>query len=135
MTQESKPIRLDAEIDDSRFGSDKVPPKKKNEAKLLPYLLGGLVLLAAYYFITAGGSSGVQMELTPEQVQVQTAVTDVVESYVSDNGSLPDDPTELNLPEGSEMIMGDDGSWIVSTADGQLIFSEDALAPFEDGPL
>ncbi|MEA3266204.1 MAG: hypothetical protein U9P42_04600 [Candidatus Fermentibacteria bacterium] len=134
MTQENKPISLDAEIDDSRFERDKGPPKKKKESKLLPYLLGGLVLLAGYYFISGGSSSGVQMDLTPEQVQVQTDITDVVESYVSENGSLPDDPTALDLPEGSEIIMGDDGSWIVSTTDGQLIFSEDALAPFEDGP-
>ncbi len=134
MTQENKPIRLDAEIDDSRFGSDKVPPGKKKEAKLLPYLLGGLVLLAGYYFISGGSNSGVQMELTEEQVLVQTDITDVVESYVSENGSLPDDPAALDLPEGSEIIMGDDGSWIVSTADGQLIMSEGALPPFEEGP-
>ncbi|MCK5036056.1 MAG: hypothetical protein KAS73_09210 [Candidatus Sabulitectum sp.] len=134
MTQEDKPVSLDAEIDDSRFGSDKVPPKKKKESKLLPYLLGGLVLLAGYYLISSDSNSGIQMELTSEQVQVQTSITDIVESYVSENGSLPDDPTELNLPEGSEILMGDDGSWIVSTADGQLIMSEDALPPFEEGP-
>lgn len=134
MAQENKPISLDAEIDDSRFGNDKVPPKKKKESKLLPYLLGGLVLLAGYYLISGGSSSSIQMELTEEQVQVQTNITDVVESYVSVNRSLPADPTALDLPEGSEIIMGDDGSWIVSTADGQLIFSENALAPFEEGP-
>lgn len=134
MTQENKPIRLDSEIDDSRFGNDKISPKKKKESKLLPYLLGGLVLLAGYYLISGGSSSGVQMGLTEEQVQVQTNITDVVESYVSENGSLPDDPAALDLPEGSEIVMGDDGSWIVSTADGQLIVSENALAPFEEGP-
>lgn len=134
MAEENKPIQLDAGIDDSAFGENKVAPKKKKDSKLLPYLLGGLVLLTAYYFISGTGNSGPTLELTLEQEEVQTQVTDIVEDYIRHSGSLPDDPAELNLPAGSEIIMGDDGSWMVSTADGQLILSENALPPFEDGP-
>ncbi|MCK5132128.1 MAG: hypothetical protein KAR40_08265 [Candidatus Sabulitectum sp.] len=134
MAEENKPIRLDAGIDDSAFGKKTVAPKKKKDSKLLPYLLGGLILLTGYYLISAGGRSASSLDLTPEQEQIQTEVTGVIDSYVTENGSLPDDPSNLNLPEGSEIIMGDDGSWMVSTADGQLILSENALPPFEDGP-
>lgn len=134
MAEENKPIRLDAGIDDSAFGKKKTPLKKKDDSKLLPYLLGALILLAGYYFISGGSGSGNQMELTPEQEEVQAIVTDYMETYVAENGSLPEDPAELNLPEGSDIIIGDDGSWVVSTADGQLIFSENILPPYEDGP-
>ncbi|MCD4708868.1 MAG: hypothetical protein K8S62_14140 [Candidatus Sabulitectum sp.] len=135
MTEEQKPTQLDAGIDDSVFAENKGSPlKKKDDSKLLPYLLGGLILVAGYFFISGGGRSDLQTELTPEQVEVQTAVTDFVESYIAENGSLPDNPAELNLPEEFEIITGDDGSWVVRTADGQLIFSEGALPPFEGGP-
>lgn len=130
MTEGNKPVRLDAGIDDTVFNKEQV--LKKKESKLLPYLLAALILLAGYYFITVGSDSGPGMELTPEQVEVQTNITSIVEEYVSRTGSLPDDPAELNLPDGSDIIMGDDGSWIVSTPDGQLIISEDALPPFEE---
>ncbi len=134
MAEANKPVSLDANISDTAFNKKKSPQKEEKDSKLLPYLLGALVLLAGYYLISSSGGSSIQMELTPEQEQVQTEITGIVESYVSENGSFPDDPAELNLPEGSEIIMGNDGSWIVSTADSQLILSENALAPFEDGP-
>ncbi len=133
MTEEHKPVQLDAGIDDSAFAENKGSPgKKKDNLNLLPYLLGCLVLLAGYYLISGGGGSGLQTELTPEQEQVQIMVVDVMENYAAGNSTLPDDPAELNLPEGSEIIVGDNGLWIVSTADGQLIMSENALPPLED---
>ncbi len=135
MAETNKATKLDANIDDSQFNNHS-EKKKKEDSKLLPYLLGGLILLTAFYFISEDRfSSNTPKELTAEQEQIQTEVTDIVESYVTENGSLPDDPNLLNLPENSEIIMGDGGEWVVSTPDGQLIFSENILPPYEDGPL
>ena len=132
---ENKPTRLDAGIDDSIF-EKKVPSgRNKKESKALPYLLGALILVAGYFILSSVSNSGPQMELTPEQEAVQENITGIVEDYITVNGSLPENPADLNLPEGSEVIIGDNNSWIVSTPDGQLILSENALPPFEDGPL
>ena len=131
---ENKPTRLDAGIDDSIF-EKKVPPgRNKKESKALPYLLGALILVAGYFIVTSVSNSGPQMELTPEQEVVQENITGILEDYIAVNGSLPENPADLDLPEGSEVIIGDNNSWVVSTPDGQLILSENALPPFEDGP-
>ncbi len=135
MTEGNKPTRLDAGIDDSVF--EKKPPsaaRNKKESKALPYLLGGLVLVAGYFIVTSVSNSGPQMELTPEQEAVQNNVSGIMEDYITVNGALPENPADLNLPEGSEVIVGDNNTWVVSTADGQLILSENALPPFEEGP-
>ena len=135
MAEGNKPTRLDAGIDDSVFEKkNSSSTRKKKESKALPYLLGVLVLAAGYFIATSVSNSGPQMELTPEQEAVQNNVSGIMEDYISVNGSLPENPADLNLPEGSEVIVGDNNSWMVSTPEGQLILSENALPPFDDGP-
>ena len=124
-------IELDAQVDESAFGTKKQKKKGKKESKALPILLGVLVLLAIYYFIASPGKSS-SMELTAEQVATEDAVTNEINTYIDENGSLPENPNELNLPPGSDLSVTDDGQWAVVTADGQLIFSEDALPPYDE---
>ncbi len=124
-------IELDAGVDESSFGKKKQEKKKKEESKALPILLGVLVLLAIYYFVTSPSSSP-SMELTAEEIATEEAVTDEINTYIEENGSLPENPSELNLPPGSDLSVTDDGQWAVVTADGQLIFSEDALPPYDE---
>jgi hypothetical protein len=127
MTEEHKPVQLDASIEYSK------KPEKNGDAsdkknKALPWLLGVLVLLGVFYVIDSAGDSSLQTELTPEQQQVAETVTESVSGYVEENG-VPDDPGDIQLSEGSEIVFNDDGSWIVSTADGQLISSPGAMTP------
>jgi hypothetical protein len=127
MTEEHKPVQLDESIEYS-----KKPEKngdtsdKKNKA--LPWLLGVLVLLGVFYVIDSAGENSLRTELTPEQQQIAETVTESVSSYVEENG-VPDDPGNIQLSEGSEIVFNDDGSWIVSTAEGQLISSPGAMVP------
>ena len=127
MAEENKPIQLDASIEYS-----KKPEKNGNtsnkKSKALPWLLGVLVLVGVFFVLDSTGGSSLQTELTPEQEQIAETVTESVNSYVEENG-VPDDPGDIQLTEGSEIIFNDDGSWIVSTAEGQLVSSPGALTP------
>lgn len=127
MSEEHRPEQLDADIEYAEK-----PEKTNNDSsrknRILPWLLGALVLLGIYAVVDSSGESGIQTELTPEQVQTAEAVTETVNSYVEENG-IPSDPRDIELAEGSTMVINDDGSWIVSTAEGQLISSPGALTP------
>ncbi len=127
MAEEHKPVQLDATIEYSE------KPKKKGDAddrknKALPWLLGVLILLGVFYVIDSAEEGSLQTELTPEQQQIAATVTESVSSYVEENG-VPDDPRDIQLLEGSDIVFNDDGSWIVSTAEGQLVSSPEAMTP------
>ena len=124
-------IELDAGVDESSFGSKQEKKKEKKESKALPILLGVLALLVIYYFIASPSSSS-SIELTAEEIETEEAVKNEINNYIEDNGSLPANPSELNLPPGSELSVTVDGQWAVVTADGQLIFSENALPPYDE---
>ena len=126
MADERKPMQLDADVEYS--GRKKTPDKSKKDGKALPWLLAVLAGLAVYAVIDLTGGTGVQTELTQEQAQVQETVAESVRGHIDENG-VPDDPSELDLPPGSDIVFNEDGSWIVSTADGQLISSPGALTP------
>ena len=124
-------IELDAGVDESSFGKKKQNKKEKKESKALPILLGVLVLIAIYYFIASPSSSS-SMELTADEIATEEAVTNEINTYIEANGSLPENTSELNLPLGSDLSVTDDGKWAVVTADGQLIFSENALPEYDE---
>lgn len=127
MAEEHKPMQLDEGIELSKR-PEKIDNGSVKKSKLLPWLLGVLVLAAAYLLFNSSGGGALQTELTPEQEQVAETVTESVNSYVEENG-IPDDPRDIELSEGSVIVFNDDGSWIVSTAEGQLISSPEALTP------
>ncbi|GEM_PF-1820865 len=127
MTEENKPVQLDASIEYSKK-TEKNGNTSDKKNKALPWLLGVLVVLGAFYVIDSAGENSLRTELTPEQEQIAETVTELVSSYVEENG-VPDDPRDLQLSEGSEIVFNDDGSWIVSTAEGQLISSPGAMTP------
>ncbi len=127
MAEEHKPKQLDADIEYAKK-PEKTDNNSSRKNRVLPWLLGVLVLLGVYAVIDSSGESAIQTELTPEQAQTAETVTETVNSYVEENG-IPSDPRDIELPEGSTMVVNDDGSWIVSTAEGQLISSPGALIP------
>jgi hypothetical protein len=127
MTEGHKPVQLDASIEYSKK-SEKNGNASRKKNKAMPWLLGVLVLVGVFYVIDTAGENSLQTELTPEQEQIAETVSESVNSYIEDNG-VPDDPRDIQLAEGSEIVFNDDGSWIVSTADGQLISSPGALTP------
>jgi len=127
MAEENKPIQLDESIEYSKK-PDKTGNGSSKKNRALPWLLGVLALVGVFYVLDSTGGSSLQTELTPEQEQIAETVTELVSSYVEENG-VPDDPRDLQLSEGSEIVFNDDGSWIVSTAEGQLISSPGAMTP------
>jgi len=127
MTEEHKPVQLDASIEYSKK-SEKKGGADNRKNKALPWLLGVLILLGTFYVIDSAGEGSLRTELTPEQQQIAETVTESVSGYVEENG-VPDDPRDIQLSEGSEIVFNDDGSWIVSTAEGQLISSPGAMTP------
>ncbi len=88
-----------------------------------------LAAVGAYaLFFSDGGSGGLQTEPTEEQLQIAEEVSAAVKEHILENG-IPEDPSEVDLPEGTAIMIASEGSWIASTPDGQLISSPGALTP------
>jgi hypothetical protein len=63
-----------------------------------------------------------------EQIQIAEEISAAVKAHILKNG-IPEDPSEMDLPEGMDIVIAPDGSWIASTPDGKLISSPGALTP------
>lgn len=123
---DSEPIQLDAEIQHTERSQ---PPRKQRKKGNIAWLLPVLAAVGAYaLFFDNGGTGGVQTELTAEQQETAQEISAAVKEHILENGTL-EDPSEMDLPEGTDIMIAPDGSWIASTPDGQLISSPGALTP------
>ncbi len=122
----SEPIQLDAEV---QHPERPTLPKKGRKKGNIAWLLPVLAAAGAYIlFFNDGGAGGVQTELTAEQAETALEISAAVKEHILENG-IPEDPSEIDLPQGTDIMIAPDGSWIASTPDGQLISSPGALTP------
>jgi hypothetical protein len=124
---ERVPIQLDEDLE---FKERNTPPgPRKGRGSALKWLLPVLAALGIYaMFFDGGGSDGILREPTPDQIVVAEEITVTVKDHIEEHG-IPEDPAELDLPEGTDIMISPDGSWIASTPDGQLISSPGGLTP------
>ncbi len=124
---EREPVQLDGDLE---IRERKTPSRpKKGRGNALKWLLPILAAVGIYaLFFNGGGTDGILREPTADQIVVAEEITATVKEHIEEHG-IPDDPAELDLPEGTDIMISPDGSWIASTPDGQLVSSPGGLTP------
>lgn len=124
---EREPIQLDEDLEIRERETSSRP--KKGRGSALKWLLPVLAAVGVYaLFFDGSGTDGILREPTADQIVVAEEITTTVKDHIEEHG-IPDDPSELDLPEGTEIMISPDGSWIASTPGGQLVSSPGGLTP------